>query len=215
MKKHLSKVAILFLIIATAFNVYGCTREEKLQKGQKIQFETYWSYEYQSDDERLYKQLIGLTGKTDIPQKLRRSDEEVEGKYAWIGDALTWEMKKYSYDKDKEYHVILQYFDIYESPDHDGTIPQEIIDMINEKYDRNFRVEDWIKVDTGGFQYYYLFTADEIYDLSDFGIICRYVGSGEGNIEDVNFDTDEGIATFFELHGDGTIQHKDGMKIYY
>ena len=61
-----------------------------------------------------------------------------------------------------------------------------------------------------------MFTADEILDLADFGMECGYIGSGEGKIEDVNFNTPEGISAFCELYGDGgVIQYKKGQKLYY
>lgn len=215
MKKNLSKTITIILSLALVIGTCACNKK-KNEKGINDTFPTWWVHEQiNSTDEELYVGLVGLRNDIVIPQKICRTYEDME-KYAYILDALTWQMKKYSDDKNKKYHVLIQYFDVNEDPDHDGSIPKEIVDNINEKYNTSFNLEDWIKVDTMmGFQYYYLFTAEEIFALANSEIYCRYVGSGEGDIADVNFDTEEGIATFFELYGDGIIQYKDGMKIYY
>ncbi len=210
--KSINRIIIMGLILVMTINISGCMKKEETSK------ETRWSYELEETDETLYKKIVGLRLNL-IPEKLKRSTKDVEGKYRNIGDALAWELKKHSDDKDREYHVILEYYDfIYKNPDSNGEIYPEVIEMINEKYNRDFKLEDWsIVMQNSGMyvSYYDTFTADEIFDLSDFGICCYYVGSGKGDIEDVNFETEEGIETFFELYGDGCIQHKKGMKIYY
>lgn len=210
MKKYFAKSITIILSAMIIIGLCGCEKEESIAEKP-----TWWSSEIVNENEELYAQIIGLRTDFRIPQKLHRSNADME-KYMCIGDALTWQMKRYIDDNDKKYHVLIQYFDINEDPNHDGSIPREIVDSINEKYDTDFNLDDWVEADTMmGIQYYYVFTAEEIFALSDFGIFCRYIGSGEGDIEDVNFDTEEGIATFFELYGDGMIRYEDGMTRYY
>lgn len=207
--KLINRIIIMGLILVMAINISGCMKKEEAVE------ETRWSCEVETTDETLYSHIVGLR-LNQIPGKLKKSTEDNEGKYRCIGDALAWELKRHSDDKDRKYHVILEYEDIYKNSDHNGELPQEVLDMINEKYDRDFKVENWsVVMQRMLVSYYYTFTADEIFDLADFGIYCYYVGSGEGDIKDVNFETEEGIETFFELYGDGHIQYKKGMNIYY
>ena len=208
--KLVNRVIIMGLILAMITNVCGC-----MKKSEGTVVVTRWSDEFEAVDEELYTHIVGLR-LNQIPEKLKRSPEDIEGRYRCIGDALAWEMKRHSDDKDRKYHVILEYEDIYKNSDHNGELPQEVMDMINEKYNRDFKLSDWSMVMLGVFiSYYYTFTADEIFDLADFGIYCYYVGSGEGDIDDVDFETEEGIETFFELYGDAHIRYKKGMNIYY
>lgn len=208
--KLVKRIIFIGLILVMTTNFNGCRKKSEETKA------TTWSCNVESTDETLYKKIVGLR-LNQIPQKLQKKAEDMEGKYLNIADALAWELKRHSDDKDRKYHVILEYNDfIYQNPEQTGEIPPEVMEMINEKYDRDFKIEDWSVVMQYMFvTYYYTFTADEIYDLADFGIACYYVGSGEGDIKDVNFETEEGIETFFELYGDGHIQYKKGMKIYY
>ena len=60
--------------------------------------------------------------------------------------------------------------------------------------------------------YYYIFTADEIYAMAEAGIFCYYVGSGEGSREDANWDTPEGINVWCELLGDSYLLDVDGIQ---
>ena len=98
-----------------------------------------------------------------------------------------------------------------------GQGEKSALDEINEKYNRDFQLDEWVQIqDVLTYYYYYVFTADEILDLADFGVDCKYIGSGEGDIEDVDYKTPEGKATFCELYGDGgLIQYKKGQKLYY
>lgn len=51
-------------------------------------------------------------------------------------------------------------------------------------------------------RYYYFLTAEQIIALAESGATCLYVGSGQGDYKDINWDTKGGINTFCELNGD-------------
>lgn len=206
-----SRMVITMMLIIVIFNMCGCNQEKEEELDVK------WKVDCESKDERLYETVIGLS-KPYIPMQLG-VDKTKEGmeKYNGVGDILTRVMLKNIDDIDKEYHVLLWYWgmnDITKRPD--GLMTQDIVDRINEQYNRNFQLNEWVQIQDGlNYYYYYVFTADEILDLADYGIKCKYVGSGEGNIEDVDYKTPKGIAIFCELHGDGVIRYKKGQKLYY
>lgn len=61
-------------------------------------------------------------------------------------------------------------------------------------------------------KYYYLLTAEQIIALADSGAKCYYVGSGEGNYKNMNWDTIEGINAYCELHGDMYIASDNNIE---
>ena len=209
----ISRIVIVILLIFTILSTCGCNKEKEEEN-----LDVYWKFDCNSTDERLYKTLV-CQKDTATPMELgiNREKEGME-KYDGIYIILTRVMRRNADDEDKEYHVLLRYWgmnDITNRPD--GLMTQDIVDKINEQYNREFQLDEWVQIkNSQSYYYYYVFTADEIFDLADFGIECMYVGSGEGDIEDVNYKTPEGIATYCELHGDGgVIQYKKGQKLYY
>lgn len=208
-----SRMVITMVLILAVFNLCGCNKQKEDEE-----LDIYWKIDCDSTDERLYKTLVRQK-KTTIPIELgiNREKEGME-KYDGVYTILTRVMLSNIDDEDKEYHVLLRYWGMNDITNRtDGLMTQDIVDSINEQYNRDFQLDNWVQIkDVQSYYYYYVFTADEILDLADFGIECRYVGSGEGNIEEVDYKTPEGIATYCELHGDGgVIQYKKGQKIYY
>lgn len=61
-------------------------------------------------------------------------------------------------------------------------------------------------------KYYYLLTAEQIIALADSGAKCYYVGSGEGDYKNMNWDTVEGINAYCELHGDMYIASDNNVE---
>lgn len=51
-------------------------------------------------------------------------------------------------------------------------------------------------------KYLFVLTANQVVDLATNGAKCLYVGSGNGDPRDVNWDTREGIEIYCEIHGD-------------
>ena len=204
-----SRIVIAILLVCTIWGICGCKMEE--------QPDVLWKADCDSTDKRLYGSIVGLyTTYTPMEFGLNRNKEGME-KYDGIRECLARVMLSNVDDEDKEYHVLLWYLgtnSITNRPD--GLMTQDIVDRINEQYGRDFQLDEWVQVkDMTQYYYYYVFTADEIFDLADYGIECMYIGSGEGNIEDVDSKTSEGLAAYCELCGDGVIQYKKGQKIYY
>lgn len=209
----ISKIMIAILLISTVFFMSGCNKEKEEE------LDVYWKVDCNSTDERLYKTIVKQ--KTHISSYesfgVDRRKEGME-KYDGVLRSLAYVMLSNIDDEDKEYHVLLRYWGMNDITNRtDGLMTQDIIDEINEKYNRDFQLDEWVQIqDVLTYYYYYVFTADEILDLADFGVDCKYIGSGEGDIEDVDYKTPEGKATFCELYGDGgLIQYKKGQKLYY
>ena len=62
-------------------------------------------------------------------------------------------------------------------------------------------------------KYYFTLSASQIIALADSGARCYYVGSGQGDYRDQNWDTKEGINTYCEMHGDMYVFNNDKNKI--
>lgn len=211
----ISRIMMTILLIFTILGTCGCNKEKEKEE----ELDVIWKIDCNSTDERLYetlvrqkKQIYSFSSFDAIKQK-----EGME-KYDGVYSVLTYMMVNNIDDEDKQYHVLLWYWGMNDITNRaDGLMTQDIVDEINEKYNRDFQLDEWVQIQEALTYYYYgVFTADEILDLADFGIKCHYVGSGEGNIEDVNFNTPEGMLEFCELYGDiGVIQYKKGQKLYY
>ena len=205
-KKIICCIVIGVMIVCTA-----CNKEQKRN--------VVWiSEEFDVVDKELYPKIAVVSLVTITPEELQRSNEDVR-QYGNILDGLVWKLKRYSEDKDKKYHVAIE----YENYDTDTVtftetfVTAEYIEKVNEKYGLNLNIDDWICFEEeimDNKYYYYTFTAEEIFALSDSGICCYYIGSGEGNMEDIDYNTPEGIETYFELYGDGIVQYKKGMEVH-
>lgn len=147
-----------------------------------------------NSNEELYEQVVGLKSSTS-----RQPEYRISGtKYDTInlGMALTWVVMNHEDEPDRKYHVLVNYL-FLDDNDADSTITQEYLDEINKKHDTDFKVDEWVKMTTERglpYEYYYIFTAEELLALADgTKLMCGYVGSGEGNVEDIDYTTHEGM----------------------
>lgn len=205
------KKILLFLSVAlTATSLIACKSKE-----EKIEYPTTWmSEDIDNSNEELYEQVVGLENR-------RHPNFNVIGtKYETInfGTGLTWMVMNHEDEPDRKYHVIVNYL-FMDDNDVDSTITQEYLDEINKKRNTDFKVDEWVKMTTAcGFpyEYYYIFTADELFALANgTKLICKYVGSGEGNVEDIDYKTHEGMELHWEIYGDEAVQYKkENMNKY-
>ena len=84
---------------------------------------------------------------------------------------------------------------------------EQVLNNANKSLNVTINATDAISVNiSGAFDayngYYYFLTAEQIFALAENGARCFYVGSGQGDYEDINWDTKDGISTFCELNGD-------------
>lgn len=84
---------------------------------------------------------------------------------------------------------------------------EQVLNNANKSLNVTINTTDAISVNiSGAFDtdngYYYFLTAEQIFALAENGARCFYVGSGQGDYEDINWDTKDGINTFCELNGD-------------
>ena len=204
---RIHKILTCFIMIGVMIACSACNEEQKRN--------VVWiSDEFDVDDKELYSKIAVVSLVTITPKELRKSFDEIK-QHENILDGLFWKLKKYSNDKDEKYHVAIQYLNYL--GEIETIVTPEYIEKVNEEYGLKLNIDDWICFEEGIMDnkyYYYTFTADEIYALSDSGIWCYYVGSGEGNMEDIDYNTPEGIETYFELYGDGIVQYKKGMEVH-
>ncbi len=199
--KTKNMTVILTLLILTV--VTGCRKETTTN--QNVQ-STYWMNEVEKQDDALYRGVIMLAHDSTYNNFVSRRDKEYPDYNPRVGTSLVYQIERYKDDPNRTYHTFF------------CTIPatvftKDFIDSINDKYELDLDMDEWEALcgdweDGPENKYYYTLTAKEILALADSGVICYYVGSGEGNREDVEFDTLEGIYTFCELYGDQYIQYK-------
>ena len=63
-------------------------------------------------------------------------------------------------------------------------------------------------------RYFALLTKEQFVALAENGVKLSYVGSGTGNLEDMNWTTSEGINTYCELNGDMYVFDGDEIRSY-
>lgn len=84
---------------------------------------------------------------------------------------------------------------------------EQMINDANSKVDKAISIAEISSVSIDGKisltgKYYHLLTAEQIVAIADGGAKCCYVGSGEGDHKNINWDTVEGINVYCELYGD-------------
>ena len=62
--------------------------------------------------------------------------------------------------------------------------------------------------------YFSRLTAGQIISLAENGARLSYVGSGKGNVDNIEFDTPEGIGSYVELNGDNYVFQGDEIRAY-
>lgn len=195
---------IIFMIVAMMILLCGCANKEADIKDKPEVLNTEI---VNSDNEELYDCVSTLGGWHDKMNRLWnvRTFEYPEYDYH-IGASLVWQLEKNYENSDFLYHVVVH-------NDTNEEIPEDLIEQIKEENNLDININDWVvlhgwlNVESIHY-YYYMFTAEEINALAQNGLWCKYVGSGKGNVKEVNFDTDEGIDVFCELYGDQFSQGK-------
>lgn len=207
---------ICVIILLVCSPQCGCDKkEEMVSKETESKFDihaTSWVRMINSENSELYGSITIFSGGNSDHVALydKRCARFPEYDYH-IGSALVWNMEKQKNNSEKKFHVII-------SNDLQGDISEDIIKQVNEEYNLQLNMNEWVKIQ-GVFDinhlYYYKLTCKEIKALASKGLWCGYVGSGEGDIDDVNLNTDEGIDVLCELYGDQYIRYQEGMTIYY
>ena len=88
-----------------------------------------------------------------------------------------------------------------------GSTLEQVLSLANKSLNMMINIADAVTINISGDfdtadSYYYHLTAEQIIALAENGILCLYVGSGQGDYKDMNWDTSEGINTYCELNGD-------------
>lgn len=113
-----------------------------------------------------------------------------EGYHENIGSVLAI-MMSMNKDEETKFNVLVQ---SYDAIDLKGFLL---------KYDDRLEV---ITVEIGGLfmgeGYYVCLTDAQIKEITDYGFKCHYIGSGLGDIRDMNWETEGGIKTYCEIWGD-------------
>ena len=94
---------------------------------------------------------------------------------------------------------------------------KQLVKNANSNTDTPISIAEALAVDISGEinttnKYYYLLTANQIIALANSNAKCYYVGSGEGNYEDMNWETEAGINAYCELLGDMYVVNHNNIK---
>lgn len=101
----------------------------------------------------------------------------------------------------------------------EGSTLEQVLSLANESLNMTINADDAVTVNISGDfdtadRYYYCLTAEQIIALAENGTWCLYVGSGQGDYEDMNWDTKDGINTYCELNGDMYVLACDGIEAH-
>ncbi len=133
-----------------------------------------------------------------------------EGFHKNIGSALALKMS-ITDDASFQYSVLIRI--------PEGTTLEQTLSRANENLNMTINPDDAVAVnisddfDTAG-RYYYRLTAGQIVALAESGAWCLYIGSGQGNYKDINWDTRDGIDAFCELEGDMYVWAGGGIEAH-
>ena len=196
MKKNTFVFVVLLILLC------GCANKDVIEKPQILSTEII-----NSDNEELYDCVLALDGWHDKMNSLWAKNNIDCPEYDYhIGSALVWQLEKNRENSDKLYHVIVH-------TDTSEAISEDLIEQIKKENNIDLNINDWVILHgwlnaESNHYYYYMFTAKEIKALAQNGLWCKYVGSGIGDADAINMDTDEGIDVFCELYGDQYSQGK-------
>ena len=208
------KKVLLFCVVLFMF-VCGCAQKEV----KDVNEENYAIFHGDTENDELYKDIVFLNP-NNTSNKLGSDRLDEFGEYNLrIGSALVWQIERNKQDVEKKYPVCIDIFEIELNSNVTGRqLLLEISNEISEENDVEINTNEWIELSSDNcpsYIYHGMLTAEEIILLADKGVICKYIGSGKGDIDDVDINTDDGIDTFYELYGDQFIAYKKNMKIYY
>ena len=202
----MKKCIAVILVGLMAVSGIGCNKErdtikvEETIEAPEVEFRDI--FEIDNSDERLYKKIENINQDPMAINLYNKRMKEYPEYNINILSGLVYQMELYKDEPDRIYHTFF------------CTLPNTFfaegeIESINEEYGLDMDINKWEEVSNEWrIGYYYLLTADEIKALADKGIKCYYVGSGEGDKNDVSIDTLEGIYEYCELYGDQYIQVK-------
>lgn len=96
---------------------------------------------------------------------------------------------------------------------------EQVLSNANKSLNVTINVSDAFPVNISGDidttkGYYYFLTAEQVIALAESGARCFYVGSGQGDYKDMNWDTKDGISAFCELHGDMYILANENIEAH-
>ncbi len=113
-----------------------------------------------------------------------------EGYDEKIGSVLAIKMSM-NESEETRFNVLVQTYDMIDVYE---LLVQTIgsVDVVTIEIDGQF----------AGKAYYVYVTEVEINKLTSYGLKCHYIGSGLGDIKDMNWETEEGINTYCEIWGD-------------
>ena len=132
-----------------------------------------------------------------------------EGVNKNIGSALVLKM---SVTDDDKYSVLIRI--------PEGSTLERALSRANESLNMAINADDAVTVNISGEiytaadEYFYRLTTEQIVALAESGTQCFYVGSGQGDHKDVNWDTKEGINAYCELNGDMYVLAGDGIEAH-
>ncbi len=113
-----------------------------------------------------------------------------EGYSNKIGSVLAIMMSMNDNEQEK-FNVLVKTFDLID-------LEQLLLSVVGEAQ----RVTINIDGEFVGESYYARLTEDQINTLLGYGVSCFYIGSGTGNVRDMNWETEAGIKAYCEFVGD-------------
>ena len=193
-------------------SVCGCAPKQVNEENRII-------FHGETENDELYKDIVFL----DLSNTMNDLYNKRIGKFGEynlrIGSSLVWQIEKNKLNVEKKYPVCMDIFEIELNSNVTGRqLLIEITNEISEEKEVEININEWIELSSDKWPtslYHGMLTAEEIILLADKGVVCKYIGSGKGNIDDVDIGTDDGIDTFCELYGDQYILYRKNMKIYY
>ena len=131
-----------------------------------------------------------------------------EGYNGNIGSGLALKIEN-THDKDMLYSVIIK---------DTGNDFNKMLTEANAGISKPLETNDFKRITLNGAgttnRYFALLTKEQIFALAENGVKLSYVGSGTGNLEDMNWTTSEGINTYCELNGDMYVFDGDEIRSY-
>lgn len=133
-----------------------------------------------------------------------------EGFHENIGSALALKMS-ITDDESYKFSVLIRISE--------GSTLEQTLSRANESLNTAIEPADAVTVNISGDfdtadRYFFRLTAEQIVALAESGTWCLYVGSGQGDHKDVNWDTRDGINTYCELEGDMYVLAGDGIEAH-
>lgn len=151
--------------------------------------------------------VIDLSG--DNPGEFAGDMHRPEGFHKNIGSALALKMSVTD-DEGYLYSVLIRI--------PEGSTLEEALRLANEHLQSPISAVDVLSLRvSGGLEeagFFCRLTSAQIVALAESGTWCLYVGSGQGDPRDMNWDTKDGINTYCELNGDMYVLAGGGIEAH-